>query len=303
MLSDPLDARVFQALEAGPLPLIELRRAVGAPPQTTLRKHLKRLADLNIVVRTRQPEFPGPVFNELSPSGRELTYTVHALSAWLAAAPDGPLEIGTPAAKSAIKALVDGWTTNILRALAAKPLSLTELDRFLSGVNYPALERRLSAMRSAGQIVPGPGRNGITPYRVTRWLRGAVRPLAAAANWERLHGFEDCPALDRIDVEAIFLLATPLLDLPPGLKGSCRLAVDLSNGQQRTRAGTVVTIERGRPISCVSDLRAHATSSAVGPTHAWLNVLSGRGESGLEFEGDDGFGDAVAGGLPRALLP
>jgi DNA-binding HxlR family transcriptional regulator len=303
LISDLLDAAVLQALEQGPRPLIELRRALGSPPETTLRKHLKRLAHLGIVVRTQGKEFPAPVSYELSPSGRELIYTAQAVSTWLAAAPRGPLQIGTPAARNVIKALVDGWTTKILRALAARPLSLTELDRLLSGVNYPALERRLSAMRSAGQIVPGPGRNGSTPYSVTKWLREAVRPLAAAANWEHRHGVENCPPLGRLDIETLFLLATPLLDLPTDLKGSCRLAVDLSNGRQQTCVGTVVTIERGRAVSCVSDLRAHATSSAVGPTNAWLNVLSGRGESNLEFDGDDGFGDAVVGGLPRALLP
>lgn len=303
LLSDLLDAMVLRELEPGPRPLMELRTAVGSPPETTLRKHLKRLVALGIVVRTRQVEFPAPVSYELSASGRELAYTSHAVAAWLAAAPGGPLQIGTAAAKSAIKALVDGWTTKILRALAAKPLSLTELDRLLSAVNYPALERRLSAMRSAGQIVPGSGRNGSTPYSVTSWLREAARPLAAAASWERLHGSEDCPPLGRLDIETIFLLVTPLLALPSGLKGSCRLAVDLSDGRRETCVGTVVTIERGRTVSCVSDRRARATSSVVGPTDSWLNVLSGRGGSGLECGGGGGLGDAVLGGLPRALVP
>ena len=58
-------------------------------------------------------------------------------------APEGPLALGSSTAKSAIKALVEGWGTNMIRALAARPLSLTELNGLISGLSYPSLERRL----------------------------------------------------------------------------------------------------------------------------------------------------------------
>ncbi len=299
LLSDPLDVQVLRALEGGPLPLTDLRRAVGSPPQTTLRKHLKALAHLGVLVRTRQHEFPAAVTYELSSSGLELLTAVHATEAWLAISPDGPLLLGSPAAKSAIKSLVDAWTTKMLRALAAKSLSLTELDRLLAGVNYPALERRLTAMRFAGLIEATPGRAGSTPYRVTRWLREAVGPLLAAASWESNDNPDDREPLGRIDVEAIFLLAMPLVSLDPTLQGTCRLVVDLSNGRQEALAGAMVAVEGGRPVSCAADLRVEVTSKAAGSSRAWLEVLIGGGDSGISFQGDRELAEGLVAALRR----
>jgi DNA-binding HxlR family transcriptional regulator len=302
LLSDPLDVHVLQALEGGPLPLVDLRRTVGAPPQTTFRKHLKALTSLGILERTSQREFPAAVAYELSPAGFDLMETANAVEGWLATAPDGPLPLGRPAAKSAIKSLVDAWTTKMLRALATRPLSLTELDRLLSGVNYPALERRLAAMRLAGQITAAPARAGSTPYKVTRWLRQAAGPLVAAANWERRHEPSGRERLGRLDVETIFLLAIPLLDLPETVEGSCRFAVEVPNGTQRALAGVVLFIEQGRPIACAADLRAEVDSSVVGPGAAWLNALSGGGESGIEVDGDRDLATVLIVNLRRVLL-
>lgn len=302
LLSDPLDVQVFRALEGGPLALMDLRRAVGSPPQTTLRKHLKALTNLGVLVRARQPEFPAAVSYELSPAGLELLETADAVEAWLATSPDGPLSLGRPAAKSAIKSLIDAWTTKMLRALAAKPLSLTELDRLLSGVNYPALERRLGAMRLAGQITAAPARGGSTPYKVTRWLRQGVGPLVAAANWERRRAPAARAPLGRLDVEALFLLAIPLLDLPPTASGSCRLAVDVSNGTPQALAGAVVQIEQGRLTACGSDLCADVDSSAAGSGAAWLEALSGGDGTGIEFHGDRELAAALIASMRRALL-
>lgn len=302
LLSDPLDVQVLKSLESGPLPLIDLRRAVGSPPQTTLRKHLKALTGLGVLVRTRQRQFPAAVTFELSPSGLELLGAATSLSTWLAAAPDGSLSLGDPAAKSAIKALVDAWTTKMLRALAAKPLSLTELDRLLAGVNYPALERRLGALRLAGLVEPAPARSGHSPYRVTRWLREAVGPLVAGASWEREQTPGASKALGRLDVEAIFLLAVPLLQLPTTVDGSCRLAVDVSNGRQEALAGAVVTVDQGRPVACSSDLTDPASGTVEGPADAWLKALRSEDENGIEVDGDHALVDALMAGLRRVVL-
>ena len=303
LLSDPLDVQVLRALEAGPVPLIDLRRAVGSPPQTTLRKHLRALTEIGVLARQQQREFPAAVWYELTPSGAELLGTAGTLSTWLATAPDGQRHLGGSAAKSAIKSLVDAWTTRIIRALAARPLSLTELDRLLSGVNYPALERRLAAMRLSGQVVPAPGRAGSTPYKASRWLREAIAPLIAAANWERRYTPNGREPLGRLDVEAIFLLAAPLLELPAGADGSCRLVVDVSNGRQRTLAGAVVAVERGRPASWTSDLRADVAATVAGSAAAWLEALGGGEQSGIEFGGDAELAEALIAALRRLAQP
>lgn len=209
------------------------------------------------------------------------------------------MEFGRPVAKSAIKSVVDAWTTKMLRALAAKPLSLTELDRLLPSVNYPALERRLTAMRLAGQVEAIPSRAGSTPYRVTRWLREAVGPLIAAANWESRHDPPGGESLGRLDVEAILLLAIPLVTLPSTANGTCRLTVDLSNSGHGAAAGAVVVVENGRPVSCAANLSTESTSTVRGPGPSWLAALMGEVETGILFEGDNELGEELVTALAR----
>lgn len=301
LLADPLDTRILLALEPGSLSLNDLRRAVGAPPQTTLRKRLRRFDDLAVLTRNRKPGFPGEVTYELGPAGPDLLDAAAALSAWLATSPHGPLAIGETAAKHAIKALIGGWTSNILRALAVRPLSLTELDRLMSGVNYPALERRLAAMRAVGQIFPTQDRARGTPYRVTRWLRLAIGPLLTAAEWERRWAGDKAELLGRLEVEAAFLLAVPLLRLPPSIQGSCRLVVEILDGKERTQAGVVVAIDDGRPTACRSAEGAEVESWATGSTEAWLRALALGNAGELDLGGESAIALAMVNGLCGAL--
>jgi DNA-binding HxlR family transcriptional regulator len=299
LLSDPLDAQVLQALENRALPLINLRQAAGMPPQTTLRKHLKALDRLGLLVRAQPREFPAAVTYELSDAGLELRAAARLVEAWLTASPSGPLPLGRSATKRAVKSLVDAWTTKMLRALVAKPLSLTELDGLLSGVNYPALERRLTAMRLAGLVEAMRGGAGNTPYRVTRWLREAVGPLIVTADWESRHGIADSEPLDRLDIETIFLLAIPLVRLPSTFGGTCHLTVNFPDDGQGSQAGVAVAVDQGRPVSCTSLRRGEGTSMAVGSGGAWLAALSASGEASIAFEGDRALAQALVAGLRR----
>jgi DNA-binding HxlR family transcriptional regulator len=303
LLADPLDVRVLQALESGALPLIDLRQIAGLPPQTTLRKHLKALNRLGLLVRTQSREFPAAVTYELTTAGLELCSAAGALESWLAASPTGILALGDPTTKRAIKSLVDAWTTKMLRALVAKPLSLTELDRLLNGVDYPALERRLTAMRLAGLVEAAQGRTGNTPYRVTRWLREAVGPLIATADWEGRNGMVDSEPLDRLDIETIFLLAIPLVRLPSTFGGTCHLTVEISEKGLSPPAGVAVAVDRGRPVSCTSLLRTEGTSAAAGSRDAWVAALSGDEEATVNFKGDRALAQALVAALRRVCGP
>ena len=104
-----------------------------------------------------------------------------------------------------IKALVGGWSSAIVRALASKPFTLTELSRLIKGLNYPTLERRLAAMRFARQIEAAPNEDRGRPYAVTAWLRRGVAPVAMAARWEREHLREGTGVITNLDAEALFL--------------------------------------------------------------------------------------------------
>jgi DNA-binding HxlR family transcriptional regulator len=303
LLSVPLNVHVLTALEEEPLSLIELRRAVGSPPQTTVRGHLKTLTALGIVERRRQPEFPGAVDYELGEAGRSLLEAAETLEAWLSSCPEDSLDLGGLGARSAIKALADGWNSAIVRALAARPLSLTELNRLISELNYPSLERRLGAMRLACQIEACPGRARGTPYRASRWLREAIAPLCAAARWERRFAPAEVSPIGRLDVEAGFLLSLPLIEVPEETNGLCRLAVQLGlNGSDHSLAGVVVGVREGKAFSCVTKLSEAAEAWAVGSSQAWMEALIEGDFELLERGGDCGLAHSVLEGLHGALF-
>jgi DNA-binding HxlR family transcriptional regulator len=291
LLSAPLNVLILRALEQEPMPLPDLRLAVGSPPQTTMRNYLKSLEQGGIVERHAEEGFPGAVEYELARPGRALTNVAAVLQKWLDSSPHGPLTLGSGAAKNAIKALVDGWSTALVRALAARPLSLTELSRLIPGINYPSLERRLREMRVAGLINACAGEGRRTPYRLAIWLRQATAPLTAAAEWERRFDPESSAALARLDVEAAFLLSVPVLRLQEEHSGLCRLAVELSPSQDP--AGVIVTVEAGRIVQCASRQGGRADGWVVGSPSSWTSSLLRGDVSGLEIGGDYGLGRAL----------
>lgn len=303
MLAEPLNVAILRALAEGPLPLIELRRAVGLPPQTTMRGHLRKLSALAVLEKRRQAAFPGVVDLELAGPGRDLLNVAEVLSHWLAIAPGGQLELGTVAAKSAIKALVQGWSTTVIRALVARPLSLTELNRLIPVLSYPSLERRLGAMRLAKQIEACTARGRGRPYAVTAWLRHAVGPLATAARWERRHAAAKTRPIGRLDVEAAFLLAVPLLRLPEEHSGTCRLAVEVpsKDGDDVRLAGVRAGVERGQIVSCLSGVPGGASAWASGSAPAWLAAVLDDDSDQLELGGDCALAEALVEGLHGTL--
>jgi DNA-binding HxlR family transcriptional regulator len=301
LLSAPLNVLVLQALKAKTTSLMDLCRAVGSPPQTTLRKQLQTLANIGVISKQRRAGFPGAVDYGLAGPGEELVRVATVLQNWLTVAPDGPLVLGDHAAKSVIKALVEGWSTTLIRALAARPLALTELDALISGLSYPSLERRLVSMRMAGQVSPCRGKGRGTPYAVSDWLRLSAAPLAAAVRWERQHLPEQTPPVARLDVEAGFLLAVPLLRLPVEQSGICRLAVGSANGEEHRLAGVLVGVEEGRIAYCRARLDGKADAWASGSTMAWLRATLERDVDQLEVGGDCRLAQELVTGLSRTL--
>jgi DNA-binding HxlR family transcriptional regulator len=292
----------LEALADGPRPLTTLRREAGSPPQTTMRGHLRTLTQTGVLARQRQNEFPGSLDFELTPVGQELWDVARILRAWLVHSPEGPMELGSSSAKSAIKALVEGWGTSMIRALAARPLSLTELNGLINSLSYPSLERRLGAMRLAGQIerMPGPGRG--TPYKVTEWLRHAIAPLAAAARWERMHAPEQTSPVKRLDAEAAFLLTIPLLRLSSDLNGTCRLAVEIGGSNGDSLAGVLVGVREGEAASCVATIRGQADAWAAGSAITWLQAVLEGGVDRLDLGGNRDLAHGVVEGLNSSLF-
>jgi DNA-binding HxlR family transcriptional regulator len=286
MLASPLSVAILGALGEGPQRQTNLRRAAGSPAQTTLRASLKRLEALGVVERRRLDRFPGALEYELTAAGRDLLSVLATLECWLAAAPGGALTLGSPAAKAAIKSLADAWSTSILRALAAKPLSLTELDGVIGSLSYPAIERRLSGMRTIGQIEAASTNGRRTPYTVTGWLRQAVAPIAAAARWERRQLADATASFGRLDIETAFLLAVPMMRVEADEPATCRIAAEIGNGEQRRVAGATVHVHPGGRVSCTAQLQGDADAWALGSTAAWLAAMVTGDHANLELGGD-----------------
>jgi DNA-binding HxlR family transcriptional regulator len=302
LLAAPLNVPILRALAAGPKQQLELRHETGFPAQTTLRAQLKRLDEVGAIEKRRRNRFPGVLEYELSAAGRDLLLVADTTERWLQRAPDGPLPLGGNPAKAAIKALAAGWSTTMLRALAAGPLSLTELDRIIVSLSYPSLERRLAALRLAGQVEAQASNGRGTPYAVSAWAREGVGPLTAAARWERRHMPRSSPPIGRIDVEALFLLTVPLLRLPEDASGTCRMAVELPGSDGPRLAGVVVGIENGRIASCTSRLQGTADAWALGSMTAWLEAIVNADTDSIEPGGDGRLARTLLESIHRALF-
>jgi DNA-binding HxlR family transcriptional regulator len=303
LLGSPLNVHILQALEEGPLPPLDLRRRVGFPPESTMRMYVRDLSRMGVIERRGPEGFPPTVEYVLTAAGRALLRVGDALQVWLDAAPEGAIELGSPAAKSAVRALVEGWTTNIVRALVARPYSLTELSSLLVKTSYPSLERRLGAMRLTNQIERCPGTGRGKPYRATDWLRQAVLPLTAATGWERKYAPEVTTRIGRFDVEAAFLMAVPLVALPANATGSCRLAVELQRGASPVMAGVVAAFDQGQLTSCSVRLEGEAAAWATGSAMSWLREMNGGQGTRLELGGDKRLAEQVARSLKITGLP
>jgi DNA-binding HxlR family transcriptional regulator len=273
LFGSPLNAAIFRSLEPGPLSLEELREVLGGPARTTLSERLAHLLELGAVERRERSPMPYATEYAATALGRDLLLVARLLELWLASAPSGPTALETERGKRTIRALVGGWDSTLLMALAATPLPLTRLDGLIAGLTYPALERRLSALRTTGQVEPLPSPGRATPYGVTEWTRRAIAPLCMAGRCERVHLPDTTPPIARLDVEALFLLAAPLAKLPPVDEGRCQLAVK-AGGDGQKRVGVEVTLERGAAVSCVTRLDPQPPSWAMGSAQTWLDAVA-----------------------------
>lgn len=168
LIAAPLSVPILRAHLEGPLRLPDLRERIGGAAQTTLRGQVGNLRGIGALERHVRSGMPYTVENELTPVGLGVLSVAGVVEAWLSRAPQGAIPLGSESAKGAIRALIGGWGSTMLRALAARPLSLTELSSVINDHSYPALERRLSAMRAARQLELKPnGDRGAKPYGVT----------------------------------------------------------------------------------------------------------------------------------------
>ena len=302
ILATPLNFLILTALIDRPMRLAELRRATGLPAQTTLRGHLASLEEFGVLGKRSTDQMPHAVENALTPMGRELLEVAAKLERWLGQAPDGPVALGTAASKGIVKALIDGWGSTIMRGLGAAEMSLTELDRSIPDLSYPSLERRLSSMRMAGLIEARESSGAGTPYALTDWARRSVAPLAAASRCERIHMPGNASPITQADIEAAFLLVTPLVGLPASTTGSCQLEVEADPTEAREQAGVSITVERGRVVSCNSQLGSSPGDFAIGSAGRWFSAIKDGTANLLRFGGNRRVAEGVVVALHAAMV-
>jgi|GEM_PF-247194 len=301
VLAVPLNLQVLQALSERPMRLAELRKATGLPAQTTLRGHLANLTDIGLLSKRPTQQMPYAVENALTTMGEEMLFVAKRLETWLGQAPDGPIALESGAAKGAVKALADGWGSSMISALAVRPMSLTELDSAIPALSYPALERRLSSMRIAGLVEAQMAQGSGTPYGVTDWGRQGIAPLVAAGHCERVHMGRDEQPLEAADVEAAFLLATPLLRLPGPLAGICQMEVEPSRGFLSRLISVRLVLEDGRVVSSSSGPESEPAAIARGSAVDWFEAIRSGDAGRLRLGGAARLAEDIVRGLHAAF--
>lgn len=285
MLCEPRIFLVLRALDEGAKAQKDLRRAADMPAQSTLRNHLRTLEAAGVASKRRRDAFPGVLEYELADAGKTLMAVAESVGDWLSLAPPGPIELGTVSAKAAIKSFVDGWLARMLAPLATEPLSLTELDRHLTEVSYPTIERRLEAMLLSEQIDTKKRDGRGTPYALSSWLRRSVTPLAMAARWEYETDQNGVDPVTRREIESAMKIGGPLQTLPGGLSGTCHIAVEPAAHDEIRSAGAIVVQGGTAAFDEVSPGQA-PDASAVGAREAWFAALLDSDPAGLEISGN-----------------
>ena len=191
----------------------------------------------------------------------------------------------------ALNVVGDRWLMVIVRDLAAGPLRLDELRRWLPGVSAGALESRLAKLAEERLIVRRRFRS--LPPRVdlelTELGRSLLPVIGAIARWELRTHWSAPRAGEWIDVAACFRLA-PLLETAPAADAAIALTIESANGSEpeqylfRSEGGRARVEHRPAP---------EATTRIAGSEQQWVAALTPGGSAGaLKVEGDRAAADA-----------
>lgn len=303
-----LTARILQVHVDGPMISRDLEMRLGWAAKASLRVATGNLLRLGALERVEQPG-ERIVATELTDAGRALLNVADALEHWLSRSPFGSLALTDTAARGVIRALVSGWDSAIVRALAERPRSLAELSDELGGHSYAALKRRLANLRSSNLVAPLDDGRRSPAHAVTPWLCQAASPLVAAGRWERNHRQGELPPMTRQEIEATFLLALPLLELPAEFSGECVLAAPastaVSDGDEAepALAAVSVVIVGGRLASCSVGAETAPRVWALGTPDSWLEAIVAGDSDELRLRGSDpDLLAAIVDGLHEALF-
>jgi DNA-binding HxlR family transcriptional regulator len=302
LLADPVSVSILLHLGSGPLESAELLEGIRFASRSTYFERMRDMEELSLVARTRHSGVPPTVECRLTGQGERLLPVAARLDIWLSQAPSGPLKLGEAYSAGTIKALAVAWGSTLLRWLAERPRSLTELERLVHVFGYRKLERILRDLTAAGLIERGPVEGRVSPYRVADWARSAANLLTAAMRWERDEVPNQSAVVSSIEAEGVMLLGLPMIELPTSTSGTCALLVDASDSTE-CLGGAVVRLLDGRPASweAVGNSNPEAIEAGAdcwvrGTTLAWLGAHSDAPQA-FEVGGDADLAEKVMAGL------
>ncbi len=241
-----------------------------------------------------------------TPEGAQGAFLALALERWLASSPEGPYEIGEQEASEALLALVFGWSSTVVHALAAKPLTVAELEQRIPGMEAEAIAERVRWLAGTGLAEARRSADGETRYAATDWLREAIAPLAIAARMEHRYPRAGRAPIDSLDIETAFLLTLPLVELPAHLSerlnGSCSLGVELESAGATGVVGVTIRVEAGRLLSGAAGLDENVDALATGSVEDWLDTIIEPDAKRVRTSGDRLLAGVLLNSLHRALF-
>jgi DNA-binding HxlR family transcriptional regulator len=305
LLSDSINASILRLLARGSLESADLGERLRNVSRSTRFERLRELEGLGVIVREKRAGTPPVTECRLTGAGVRLLPVAALLEAWLDAAPAGSLVFGDSSATGTIKALTLGWGSTLLRWLAERPHSLSELEPLVGEVGYRELERILRNLIEVGLAERVTGKRRLRPYTVTSWARQSTAPIAAAVRWER-NEIPDCgAAFTAIDAESGLLLALPLIEPPADLNGACVLLVDIEAPGDDEPGRIAARVADGRLAACAQVAEPELSNLdgwVRGDMLAWLDALIEGYPAKLETGGDIGLAEGLVTALHEALF-
>ncbi|HST42557.1 MAG TPA: helix-turn-helix domain-containing protein [Conexibacter sp.] len=192
----------------------------------------------------------------------------------------------------ALSIVGDRWLMVIVRDLAAGPLRLDELRRWLPGVSAGALESRLAKLAEEGLIVRRRFRS--LPPRVDLELtdlgRSLLPVIGEIARWELRTHWSAPRAGEWIDVAACFRLA-PLLVAAPSSAGcdvaAAEVALTLESAATPDQPEQYVFVRENGRARVEHRPAPEAATQIAGDQQQWVAALSpGVNGDDLRIAGD-----------------
>ena len=296
-----LSADVLRAHEEGALSPGALRERLGWAAPASLRAATADLRRHGALARGAEHG----TATELTAAGRGLLTVADGVERWLSSSAFGALRLSDAAARGVVRALVAGWDSTMVHALAERPRTLAELSAEIQPYSYPALKRRLGQLRTAGLAARVGGDERSPAFGATAALHRAAESLALAGRWEL--DFPDGSGRPTSrDLEAILMLGLPLAAAPPGVSDSCVLAVSRaiespSEGQAESAAIRLV-LDLGGANADEAGGRMAPEARLAGSPEVWLTALTRGPQTGLRLRGvSAGLAQGILGGLCRGM--